>query len=142
MKRFLILLARLAFSLPLVVHADPIAITSSAPIEKLDADGHPSGVAMAQVGATYSLVRQQGDSVILKDTAGSQYLIAIQATNYSPAAAAAISAKRATNKFHPNRNPNFYRSRRIPAGLKSAARIHHHRSFFLRARRHQQGRRR
>jgi hypothetical protein len=74
--------------------AEPVVITTAAPIEKLDAGEQPVGVTMATVGASYSLVHPQGDSVVLKDGTGALYLIAIRATNYTPppAPTTAVSA--------------------------------------------------
>jgi hypothetical protein len=85
MKKLLISAAVLILCLP--AHSDPVLITTAVPIEKLDGDGHPCGVSMAQPGAAYTLVSQQGDNVVIKDASGNQYLISIQATNYSPPAA-------------------------------------------------------
>ena len=89
MHRFL--LFALVFGLP-PVRADaankPVAITQAQPIEKLDSDGHPSAVTAGTVGATYTLVKQDGDQVILRDASGTEYEIAIAATDYTPPPAA------------------------------------------------------
>ncbi len=82
MKPFLLFSLLLVFSLP--GRAASVAITQARPIEKLDADGRPCGVSMAAVGATFTLVRLDGDNLILKDAGGVQYLIAAQATDYTP----------------------------------------------------------
>jgi hypothetical protein len=86
-SRFLeCLLLGLVF-LPLGAHAAEIAITQSRPIEKLDADGRPSAVSMAQVGAHYTLVKQEGAGLVVQDETGSRYLIPADATDYTPPAA-------------------------------------------------------
>lgn len=81
MKRLPILLAGLMLGFPFPAAA--VTITKASPIEKLDADGHPSGVSMATVGASFSLVKQDGSDVILKDAGGAEYRIAAAATDYS-----------------------------------------------------------
>ena len=63
--------------------AGNVTITQSRPIEKLDAGGHITGVSMAQVGATYSLVKQDGVHLLVQDQSGNQYLIAADATDYT-----------------------------------------------------------
>lgn len=90
MKRLVLIFVGLIF--PLMGRTELVVITQSSPIEKLGADGRPCGVSMAQVGASFTLVSQDGGQVILKDVSGVQYVIAMQATNYSPPKAAPAPA--------------------------------------------------
>jgi hypothetical protein len=68
--------------------ATVVTIAAARPIEQLAADGRPTGVSMAKIGAAYALVKQDGTNLILQDSSGGQYLVALDATDYTPAAAA------------------------------------------------------
>jgi hypothetical protein len=58
-----------------------VAVTQTAPIEQLDANGQVSGVTMAVVGTSYVPVRLEGDKLILKDSAGNRYRLDTTATD-------------------------------------------------------------
>jgi hypothetical protein len=73
--------------LPLCARATEVTITQNRPIETLDADGRPSAVTAAQIGARYTFVRPDGAKVVLLDDRGSQYEIDAGATDYVPPAA-------------------------------------------------------
>jgi hypothetical protein len=63
-----------------------VSVIKAAPIEKLDASGQVTGVVSAVVGTSYTLVRVDGDQLVLKDDAGNQYKLDASATNFSSAA--------------------------------------------------------
>ena len=75
--------------LPLCGRTAEVTIIQSRPIEKLDADGHPSAVTMAQVGAHYTFLKQDGANLVVHDNSGGQYEIGTDATDYTPPAAPA-----------------------------------------------------
>ncbi len=78
----------LALLMAAPVAADDVKVTikTRAPIQSLDDQGHPTAVSMSLPGSGYILVRTQDDRLILKDAAGKQYLIRIDATDYTPPA--------------------------------------------------------
>ena len=85
----LILMVALLMAGPAQAADQSVAITQAQPIETIDkTDGHCTGVDTAVVGATYTLVKQDGNQVIVHDSAGAEYEIPISATNYTPPAAA------------------------------------------------------
>jgi hypothetical protein len=65
--------------------ADPpvsvVTISQSAPIETLSSRGEVTRVTMAAVGARYSLVRVEGAKVVLQDSSGTRYRIALNCTD-------------------------------------------------------------
>ena len=96
LKIFLALVPGAILLLPLGGRAAEVTIIQGRPIEKLDADGHPSAVAMAQVGAHYTFVKQDGANLVLQDDSGGRHEIETDATDYMPPAPAPASAP-ATN---------------------------------------------
>jgi hypothetical protein len=62
-----------------------VAISRSAPIETLSPSGEITNVTMAAAGVRYTLVSVQGTQVLLKDSSGTRYLVALNCTDYSPA---------------------------------------------------------
>jgi len=63
-----------------------VTITHRSPIETLSASGDVTSVIQATVGTSYTLVTSNGQKVILQDTQGNQYRIALSSTDYTPAA--------------------------------------------------------
>lgn len=68
--------------------ADPpsvmVTICKRAPIETLSPSGGVIGVTEATVGARYTLVSVQGSKVMLQDSSGTRYLIALDCTDCPP----------------------------------------------------------
>lgn len=68
--------------------ADPpsgvVIIRRSAPIETLSSSGEVAGVTEATVGARYAFVGFQGSQVMLRDSSGTRYLIAVNCTDCPP----------------------------------------------------------
>jgi hypothetical protein len=83
--------------------ADPpsiaVTICKRAPIETLSSSGEVTSVAMATVGARYTLVSVQGSKVMLQDSSGMRYLIALNCTDCPP------SPPPAPTPVAPNRAP-------------------------------------
>lgn len=73
-----------------------VVIKVRAPIETLDGD-RVSAVSMAAIGASYSVVRTEGNFLILQDTSGTKYRIAAHATSALPESDGTASSGGAAN---------------------------------------------
>jgi len=73
-----------------------VKITKRAPEQTLDSDGAPNGVSMSTPGTSMTYVRMDGDQVVLKAADGAMYMIKIDATDYTPPAAAPASVPTAS----------------------------------------------
>jgi hypothetical protein len=69
-----------------------VTVTQRAPMQTLDETGQPTGVGMSAPGKVYTLVKVDGDQLVLKADNGAQYQIASAATDYvAPAAVPATN---------------------------------------------------
>jgi hypothetical protein len=69
--------------------ATTVTVTQRAPLESLSPAGDVTGVTEAQIGAQYTLVSFANGQVILHDTQGNPFRLAVKATDYTPPAAPA-----------------------------------------------------
>ena len=70
--------------------SDTVTICQRGPIETVSSNGEVSSVAMATVGTHYTLVSVQGAQVMLQDSSGTHYLIALNCTDCPPPAPAPL----------------------------------------------------
>jgi hypothetical protein len=61
-----------------------VTISRSGPIETLSSAGDVTGVTMSTVGAHFTLVSIHGNNVVLQDSSGTHYLIALNCTDCPP----------------------------------------------------------